>query len=107
MMQQDMIGVHQYPFSYVIEHYGVPARAGRRITHHGRSGIIVEDHGHYIGVTFDDEKPGTVSSVHPTDGVEYHDIGKIRKISRSQKRYASYLRSETSLTFAEYIGATK
>jgi hypothetical protein len=57
----------------------------------GRPGIIAEDRGHYIGVNFDDEKPGIVHNAHPTDEVVYGELGRVRPISRAQKRYNEYL----------------
>jgi len=77
---------------YVKKYYGVPAEIGRRIEHDGNSGIIAEDRGHYIGVNFDKDKPGMVFNVHPTDKVKYLGMGKIRQMTRSQKRYQRYVR---------------
>lgn len=76
---------------YVRENYGVPAEIGRRVTVYGKSGIIAEDRGHYIGVNFDADKPGVIKNAHPTDEVEYHEIGSIRQPSRSSQRYQRYL----------------
>lgn len=76
---------------YAREYYGVPACIGRRVTVNGEPGIIAEDRGHYIGVTFDKDKPGVISNAHPTWKVEYLDMGKIRKMTRSQKRYRAWL----------------
>ena len=45
-------------YEYVREHYRVPACYGRRVTANGRAGVIARDEGHYIGVSFDDDKPG-------------------------------------------------
>lgn len=72
-------------FEYVCQHYGVPACMGRRVTIDGRAGVIVEDRGHYIGVNFDDDKLGAVSSCHPTWRAEYGGMGKARKLTRSQQ----------------------
>jgi hypothetical protein len=89
---------------YVNQHYNVNACIGRRIDFKGRGGIIAEDRGNYIGVTFDDQKPGTVDNLHPTWKVKYLEMGTVRKMTRSQKRYADYLRSEVSETFSEWMG---
>ena len=78
-------------FEYIKRHYSVPADIGRRVIVDGRPGIIAEDRGNYIGVNFDSDKPGVISNCHPTWKVEYLDIGKIRKLSRSQERYKRYL----------------
>lgn len=79
-------------FKYVKDYYGVPACYGRRVVHRGNPGIIAEDRGHYIGVNFDEDKPGVVFNVHPTDKVEYLGMGKVRKMTRAQKRYQEYLK---------------
>lgn len=91
-------------FSYVCEHYGVPACYGRRVIVSGKTGIIVEDRGHHIGVNFDEDKPGIVLPCHPTSKVEYLDVSVPRKPSRSQLRYQDFLRSEDVFeSFAEYL----
>ncbi len=77
---------------YVKDYYRVPAEIGRRIEHDDNPGIIAEDRGHYIGVNFDKDKPGVVFNVHPTDNVKYLEMGIIRKMTRSQKRYQDYLK---------------
>lgn len=80
---------------YVRTHYGVPAEIGRRVVINGKPGIIAEDRGNYIGVTFDCDPPGTVLNAHPTSEVEYGEMGELRKISsrklRSRQRYSRFL----------------
>ncbi|NCC52441.1 MAG: hypothetical protein EOM20_14650 [Spartobacteria bacterium] len=76
---------------YVRNYYGVPAQIGRRVICSGKPGVIAKDRGHYIGVNFDEDKPGIIRNVHPTDDVEYGEIGKIRSMTRSQARYQRYL----------------
>jgi len=89
---------------YVREYYGVPAQIGRVIIHRGNKGIIAEDRGHYIGVNFDDDKPGRIYNIHPTDEVEYKEIGKIRKQTRSQEKYQRYLEYGDGFnTFMDFI----
>lgn len=66
-------------FNYVKKYYNVPACLGRIVKVDGKSGVIVKDCGHYIGVNFDDDKPGFISNCHPTWNVEYLGIGSIRK----------------------------
>ena len=73
---------------YVRDYYKVPACIGRRVMAYGKPGIIAKDRGHYIGVTLDTDKPGRVRNYHPTDGMEYLEMGKVRKVSRSASRYA-------------------
>lgn len=75
---------------YVREHYGVPACIGRRVTCYGRPGIIAADRGHYIGINFDADKPGVIKNAHPLNEIEYLGMGEIRKMTRSQERYARY-----------------
>lgn len=76
---------------YVQQNYGVPAKIGRRVVVHGKPGIIAADRGHYIGVNFDDNKPGVIHNAHPTDEVEYLGIGKVRSMTAGQRRYQDYL----------------
>ena len=91
---------------YVREYYGVPAKIGELVEYKGREGIIYEDRGQYIGVNFDDNKPGVISNVHPKDpGLKYLEKpGTIRKLTRSQQRYQDYLHSEYPDSFADYLG---
>jgi hypothetical protein len=89
---------------YVREYYGVPACIGRRVrVYAGKEGVITEDRGHYIGVTLDTDKPGTVNNYHPTDGVEYLGMGTVRKLTRSQQNYQDYLRSDCGWSFSEWM----
>lgn len=75
---------------YVRNHYNVPAEIGRRVVVYGKPGIIAEDRGHYIGVNFDAAKPGVVLPAHPVDGVEYGEMGELRKQSRGAARAARW-----------------
>ena len=89
---------------YVRNYYKVPACIGRRVEWNGKPGIIAEDGGQYIGVTFDDDKPTCVRLFHPLeDGLEYLGMGTPRKMTRSQRRYREWLRSDSGLTFGEWI----
>ena len=75
--------------NYIEEYYKVPARIGRRIKFKGdREGVIVKTDSH-IHVIFDGEK--NKSALHPTWEVEYLDMGKLPKTSKSQQRYQRYL----------------
>lgn len=91
---------------YVRENYAVPAKVGMLVKYKDRIGIIAADRGNYVGVNFDDDKPGHISNVHPTDPnlVYSEKIGKIRKLTRSQQRYQQYLYEEYPGTFAEWLG---
>lgn len=76
---------------YVKNAYGVPAEIGRRVTVSGSPGVIAEDRGHYIGVSFDADKPGVICNAHPTSEVVYGEMGAVRQPTRSQKRYMRFL----------------
>jgi len=89
---------------YVREYYEVPAEIGRRVVVSGKAGIIAADRGHYIGVNFDVDKPGVICNCHPTSKVEYGEIGKIRKMTRSQENYRRYLDLDCGFPFAEWMG---
>lgn len=79
------------PCEYVRAYYGVPAQIGRRVTVGGKPGVIAADRGHYLGVNFDEHKPGVIHNAHPTDEVEYGDMGAVRPMTRAQRRYMEYL----------------
>src|SRR5687767_8878356 len=89
---------------YVRENYGVPAEIGRRVVVHGKPGIIAADRGNYIGVNFDEDKPGVIKNAHPTSEVEYLGMGKVRQMTRSQRRYAEYIAHDGYDSFAAYLG---
>lgn len=76
---------------YVRQTYGVPAEIGRRVTVYGQPGIITADRGHYIGVTFDSDKPYVINNAHPTAEVVYGEMSRPRKLTRSQRTYQEYL----------------
>lgn len=92
--------------NYVGRYYGVPADIGRRVTVDGKPGIIAEDRGHYLGVNFDENKPGDIRNVHPTWRVEYGAMGKVRRPTRAQLRYQRYLTvGECFGSFADFLRA--
>lgn len=90
-------------FQYVRDYYGVPAQLGRRVVVYGRPGVIAADRGHYIGVNFDADKPGVIRNAHPTDRVEYGEMGQIRPMTRSQRRYEAFLEADSGLSFGEWL----
>ena len=93
---------------YARKYYGVPAEIGRKVIVGGHPGIIAKDKGNYIGVLFDSDKPTKITPCHPTHMVEYGEIGKVRKMTRSQQRYREFLDSDWfEGTFAEWIGIYK
>ena len=75
---------------YIKSYYQVPADIGRRVTVGGKSGIIAEDRGNYLGVNFDSDKPGVITNAHPVSEVEYIEMGTIRPMTKGQRRYAKY-----------------
>ena len=79
---------------YVRDYYGVPACIGRRVVINGKHGVIAEDRGHYIGVTFDSDKPGVVCNAHPTSNVEYGGMGLVREMTRAQRNYREFLSAD-------------
>lgn len=96
-------------FEWINNHYGLDAYIGRDITVSGKKGTITEDKGNYIGVTFHDDKKFKSLPCHPTSEVIYldtcTDVKTLRvKNWRSKQRYSDYLNSDSSLTFAEWIG---
>ncbi len=95
------------PCHYVREAYGVPAEIGRRVSWNGKPGTIYQDGGCHVAVNFDEDKAGICYQVHPTDpGLEYLEMGKIRKMTRSQSRYQEFIRADWfDGTFGEWIGA--
>lgn len=92
---------------YASKYYGVPAEIGRRVTVYGKPGIIAADRGHYIGVNFDESKPGHISNCHPEDGVIYLEMGTIRKMTKSQENYQRFLDADCGETFREWMGFKK
>lgn len=74
------------PFEYVNTTYGTNACIGRVVIVNGKPGVIAADRGHYIGVNFDDDKPGVISNCHPTWRIEYLGITNLRKLTQSQLR---------------------
>lgn len=93
------------PFDYIIRTYNVPARIGRRVTVYGKAATITADRGHYIGITYDTDKPSIIRNAHPVDGVVYLDeVVKPRKPSRSARRYQEFLECDFGQSFAEWLG---
>lgn len=91
-------------FEHIKWKYKVPADIGRRVRLNGdREGVIIEDLGNYIGVNFDDMKAGISVPCHPTWEMEYLEMGEIRKASKGQIRYQNYLRSDSELSFGDWL----
>lgn len=92
-------------FRYIRDHYGVAPFVGQGVIVDGKPGVIVEDRGHYLGVNFDDDKPGVVLNCHPAWRVEYGERRKIRKSSRSARRYMQWLEESDmwDISFGEWL----
>lgn len=93
-------------FEWINQHYGVNACVGRRVVAYGAPGTIVKAMGQYIGVVLDSAPDREPAPYHPTDGITYGEVIEYKppKISRARKRYREYWRSESSLSFAEWLG---
>lgn len=96
-------------FEYIKNYYQVPAELGRDVIVDKRNGTITADKGNYIGVTFHDNISHGAYPCHPTSEVVYLDtfteLSKFKlKNSRSKQRYNDYLKSESSLSFREWLG---
>ncbi|MBE8727961.1 hypothetical protein [Flavobacterium hungaricum] len=95
-------------FEYIRNRYSVPAEMFREVTVADRKGVITEDKGNYIGVVFYDDKKLMPLPCHPTWKVEYLETFNYKppkpKNPRSKQRYRDYLHSDSSLTFAEWLG---
>lgn len=89
---------------YIRSHYDVPAEVGRRVSVDGQPGVIAADkQSAYIYVLFDSDKPNNLSPCHPTWRVEYLGMGKVRKMTRSQRRYQRYLESDDCFESFEHF----
>ena len=92
---------------YIRAYYAVPAEIGLQITYKGEAGVIAADGGHYVRVLLDRDKPGAFFNVHPADAhLVYGDkIVAIRKMTRSQQRYADYKNDDGfDGSFSEWLG---
>jgi len=95
----------QMPFEWINQNYGVKAEIGLRVIVDGKPGIIAKDCGNYLGVNFDEDKPGVIRNCHPTWKVEYLEMGKIRPMTAGQKRYQEFLNADWfDGNFAQWLG---
>lgn len=99
-------------FEYIKEYYKVPAELGRDVIVNGKIGTITQDKNNYIGVTFHNDDKKQSLPCHPTWEVQYldtfTDLFKLMpKNIRSKQRYLDYLSSDSTLTFAEWLGIKK
>lgn len=85
--------------------YGVPAEIGRRVEVDGEPGVIARDMGNYIGILLDKDKPNHVFPYHPCSKIKYFGMGKVRKMTRSQRRYQQYMDDSEWFggTFGEWL----
>lgn len=94
-------------FEYIQEYYKVKAEMHREVIVEGRKGVITEDKGNYIGVTFyDDEKRRTLPC-HPTWKVEYLETFNHKppkpKNAKARQRYLDWLHLDCEMSFGEYL----
>lgn len=90
---------------YIREYYGVPASINMRIEYKGEGGIIWRDGGNYVCACMDKDKPGVTINIHPTDpDLKYLEMGRPREMTRAQRKYDEYRRSESGQSFAEWMG---
>ncbi len=99
----------QQEFIYIKQYYKVPAEINREVIVGGKKGVITKDMGNYIGVTFYDSKNKSPQPCHPTFEVEYLDTFNTKppKVSRSARRYDEWLKLDSDLTFAQFLGIKK
>ncbi|HCQ9808528.1 TPA: hypothetical protein OMQ99_000226 [Acinetobacter baumannii] len=96
------------PFEWINQNYGVKAEIGLCVNVDGKPGIIAKDCGNYLGVNFDEDKPGVIRNCHPTWKVEYLGMGKIRQMTAGQKRYQEFLNADWfDGNFAQWLGVDK
>jgi len=88
---------------YIRKYYAVPAEVGRRVMVGKRAGVIANGIDQYIGVLFDTEKPNNILPCHPTYMVEYLEMGPVRPMTISQKRYRAWLYADSDLSFGEWL----
>jgi hypothetical protein len=95
-------------FQYIKDRYKVPAEMNREIIMNGKKGVITKDMGNYIGVNFYDNVTADPLPCHPTWEMEYLETFNykppIKKTTASQKRYREFLRSDSGLSFSEWLG---
>lgn len=94
-------------FQYIKNYYKVPAEEYREVIVDGKKGVIVSAIGAYIGVHFYDTVTDEPLPCHPTWEVQYLDTFNnnppVKKLTRSQRRYRDYLKSDSNLPFGEWI----
>jgi hypothetical protein len=93
-------------FNYIRTTYKVPAEVGRRVRYTypkpPLEGTIIKAEGAYLRILLDGHKrPG---NFHPTWELTYLD--EFRPVTFKPSRYDEYLRSESSLTFMQWLGVT-
>lgn len=52
------------------------AEVGRRVIAYGKPGVILADHGHYIGVVLDEDPKKRISSYHHTHEMQYGEMAE-------------------------------
>lgn len=62
------------PFAWINQTYGLDVQVGDELLFCGKKGVVVEDHGDYVGVRMFGSPH--VGSIHPTWNVEYLPTGR-------------------------------
>ncbi|KPG94595.1 hypothetical protein [Pseudomonas sp. RIT-PI-r] len=61
---------------YVPQHHQVRAEIGRRVIAYGKTGVILADRGHYIGVVLDEDPKKRIVNYHPTHEMQYGEMAE-------------------------------
>lgn len=95
-------------FQYIKDRYKVPAEMNREVIMNGKKGVITKDMGNYVGVNFYEKQTADPLPCHPTWEMEYLDTFNanppIKKTTASQRRYREFVRSDSGLSFKEWLG---
>lgn len=92
-------------FKYIKDTYDVPADMFREVMIDGKKGVITEDKGHYLGVTF--YHNSLTLPCHPTWRTEYLETFNLvplkPKNHKAKARYCHFLSLDSDMTFMQYL----
>jgi hypothetical protein len=89
------------PLEYIRTYYRVPAVVGRVVRYKEKRGVISGASGPHVKAWFDGEKSDVI--VHPRDLEWTNEMGRLPRLTRSQRNYRAFLHSETNETFIEFL----
>ena len=92
---------------YVCRHYGVPACIGRKVVAYGKTGVIMADYGHYIGVMLDGDPKRRIGRYHPTHEMVYGEMAENLPKLPKETNYDRYQDEEYPDAFHEYLGINR